>query len=392
MLDLSLEVQQRLLDRPVRDVLTAADRAAFRAQRILVTGAGGSLGGELSRQLAACEPATLTLVDHSEYALFRIEQELRQTFPSVTIDAVVGDVSRRVDIASACRIAMPHVVYHAAAYKHVPIAERAIVPAARTNVIGTVETVRAARESGARFVLISSDKAAEPRSVMGATKRCAELVALAAADGTFRPIVMRFGNILGSSGSLVEVMSRCVSEGRNVPVTNPDATRFFMTGAEAVSLILKADLIGRHPEVFWLDMGKPLRIGTLAERFIEWTTPEGTPRVGIDIIGLRPGEKMHEELTTHGLEMQPTSHPRIMRARQAGIAGAAAGQAVRSIRSACACGDAARVLDALMTAVIDFIPSNAALEAAAGRHEQCVEHVRLSAVAAGSSAATSFRH
>ena len=221
MLDLSPEVQQRLLDRSVRDVLTLRDRAALCGQRVLVTGAGGSVGSELSRQLAACGPATLTLLDHSEYALFRIEQELRQPFPAVAIDAVIGDVSRRVDIGAACRMARPHVVYHAAAYKHVTIAERAIVPAARANVIGTVETVRAARESGARFVLISSDKAAEPRSVMGATKRCAELVALAAADGAFRPIVLRFGNVLGSSGSLVEVMSRCVHEGRNIPVTTP---------------------------------------------------------------------------------------------------------------------------------------------------------------------------
>src|SRR5581483_6015623 len=150
-------------------------------------------------------------------------------WPAAAIDAVICDVSRRADIRAACAAARPHVVYHAAAYKHVPIAERSIVPAARTNVIGTVETVRAAREVGARFVLISSDKAAEARSVMGATKRCAEFVTLSAATPTFRPIVLRFGNILGSSGSIVEIMARCVAEGRNVPITDPEATRFFMT-------------------------------------------------------------------------------------------------------------------------------------------------------------------
>jgi FlaA1/EpsC-like NDP-sugar epimerase len=386
-------MQQRLLGRPVREVLTPRDRAAFSGQRVLVTGAGGSVGSELSRQLAACNPASLTLLDHSEYGLFRIEQELRRAYPLVRIDAVIGDVSRRVDISTACRTAMPHVVYHAAAYKHVTIAERAIVPAARANVIGTVEAVRAARDVRARFVLISSDKAAEPRSVMGATKRCAELVALSAADGAFRPIALRFGNVLGSSGSLVEVMWRCVQEGRNIPVTDPDATRFFMTSSEAVSLILKADLIGRHPEVFWLDMGKPLRIGSLAQRFIDTVTPQGATKVGIDIIGLRPGEKVHEELTTHGLEMQPTSHPRILRARQAEIAVADTRRAVRAIRRACADGHAVGVLDALTHAVNDFIPSKAAVATAVGRQDSsCVEHGRLSAVAVASSADISFRH
>ena len=386
MLDLSPEVQERLLGRHVREVLSATDRALFRGQRMLVTGAGGSIGGELSRQLASCEPSRLTLLDHSEYALFRIDQELRERCPSIEIDAIIGDVSRRADITSACRTARPHVVYHAAAYKHVPIAEKSIVPAARTNVIGTVETVYAAREAGARFVLISSDKAAEPRSIMGATKRCAELAALAANTTTFRPIVLRFGNILGSSGSLAEIMWRAVQQGRNVPITDPNATRFFMTASEAVSLVLKADLIGRHPEVFWLDMGEPLQIGSLAERFIEWATPEGRQRVGIDIIGLRAGEKMHEELTSHGLEMRPTGHPRILRARQRAMPIEQPRNAVREIRCACVSGNAARIIDALKAAVIDFVPSPAAVAAAHAQKGQGKwgEHVRLSAVAAAS--------
>src|SRR5439155_2244345 len=176
--------QERLLGRPVRAVLTEKDRQTFAGQRLLVTGAGGSVGSELARQLAACGPASLTLFDHAEYNLFRVERELRQDFPDVNIVAVLGDVSRRADIRGACRTARPHAVYHAAAYKHVPIAERSIVSAARINVLGTVETVAAAREVGARFLLISSDKAAEPRSVMGATKRLAELVALSQASST----------------------------------------------------------------------------------------------------------------------------------------------------------------------------------------------------------------
>ncbi len=310
------ELEAQLLGRPLRAVLTDADRHSLSGQRVLVTGAGGSVGSELTRQMAACRPEHLLLVDHSEYAVFRIEAELRAQYPGLQVEVMLGDVSRRADVRAACRAVRPHVVYHAAAYKHVTITERAAIPAIRANVIGTLETARAARDAGARFVLISSDKAAEPRSVMGATKRLAELVALGMGSPTFRPVAVRFGNILGSSGSLIEIMSRCVAEGRNVPLTHPDATRFFMTAPEAVSLVLKADLIGRRAEVFWLDMGEPLRIGDLVERFIACTTPAGQSPVGIDLIGLRPGEKMREELTTQGLTMRSTEHPRIWSARQ----------------------------------------------------------------------------
>lgn len=364
MVDLSRDIQERLLGRPVRGLLTPADRRALAGQRLLVTGAGGSVGGELSRQLASCAPERLTLVDHSEYALFTIERELREQHAGVAIDAVLGDVSRRVDISAACCGARPYAVYHAAAYKHVPIAEQSIVPAIRTNVLGAIETARAAREAGARFVLISSDKAAEPRSVMGATKRLAELAALSLASETFRPVAVRFGNILGSSGSLVEIMARCVREGRRIPVTDPDATRFFMTAEEAVALVLKADLIGGGATVFWLDMGEPLRIGDLVDRFVACTTPAGETPVGIDVIGLRPGEKMREELTTQGLAMQSTAHPRIWAARQRNIRRDHIAASIRAIRRAVAVGDAADALAGLQTAVEDFTASSAAWAAA----------------------------
>ena len=364
MMTLDAVAQERLLGRPVRAVLTEKDRRAFAGQRVLVTGAGGSVGSELARQLAACGPASLTLFDHAEYNLFRIEGELREDFPDLTIVAVLGDVSRRADVRAACRAARPHAVYHAAAYKHVPIAERSIVSAARANVLGTVETVAAAREVGARFLLISSDKAAQPRSVMGATKRLAELVALSQANSTFRPIAVRFGNILGSSGSVVEIMLRCVAQGRPVPLTDPDATRFFMTAQEAVSLVLKADLIGRGGDVFWLDMGAPLRIGDLAERIIDLATPAGAPRVGITVIGLRPGEKMREELTTQGLELRQTSHARIWSARQREVSRHAVTHALRELRHASVSGNALTALDAIALAVADFEASEAAISAA----------------------------
>jgi FlaA1/EpsC-like NDP-sugar epimerase len=361
---LSRELQQELLGRPLRAVLSEDDRLALAGQRVVVTGAGGSVGSELTRQIAACGAARLLLLDHSEYAVFRLETELRERHPELEIEVVLGDVSRRADVRAACAAVRPHVVYHAAAYKHVTITERAIVPAIRTNVLGTLETAQAARSVGARFVLISSDKAAEPRSVMGATKRLAELVALSMASPTFRPVAVRFGNILGSSGSLLEIMARCVSEQCNVPITHPDASRFFMTAEEAVSLVLKADLIGGRAEVFWLDMGEPVRIGDLADRFIACTTPAGRTPVGIDVIGLRPGEKMREELTTQGLTMRSTEHPRIWSARQRRIRTEAVNAAVRSIRRAVASGDAAQALLAIEQVIGGFVASGAAWSAA----------------------------
>jgi FlaA1/EpsC-like NDP-sugar epimerase len=361
---LPLGLEEQLLGRPLRALLAAADRRAFSGQRILITGAGGSLGSELTRQIAACAPDRLVLLDHSEYAVFRIENELKARYPDLRVEVVLGDVTRRSDMRAVCASLRPHVVYHAAAYKHVAITERSAVPAIRTNVLGTLETALAAREAGARFVLISSDKAAEPRSVMGASKRLAEIVALSMASPTFRPIAVRFGNILGSSGSLIEILERCVREGRNVPLTHPDATRFFMTASEAVSLVLKADLIGCRAEVFWLDMGDPLRIGDLAERFIEYVTPSGQARVGIDVIGLRPGEKMREELTSQGLTTRSTSHPRIWSARQRRVAPQTVALAIRSLRRAVAGGDAEGALGAMESAVEDFSASAAAWTAA----------------------------
>jgi FlaA1/EpsC-like NDP-sugar epimerase len=363
-IELDRAAEERLLGRPVENVLTALDRRTLKGRRLLVTGAGGSVGFELARQLASCAPSSLTLVDHAEYNLFRVEHHLRAEFGAVSITAVLGDVSRRSDIRAACLAARPHTVYHAAAYKHVPITEVSVVAAARANVLGTVETIRAAREVGARLLLVSSDKAADPRSVMGATKRLAELVAIYQRSRLFRPVVVRFGNILGSSGSVVEIMADTVRAGRSVPVTDPAATRFFMTAEEAVSLVIKADLMGRGGDVFWLEMGRPIRIGDLAERVIEWATPAGQPKVGIDVIGLRPGEKLREELTTQGLEMKPTSHPRIWSARQLDVSRASIQQAVRQIRRACAAGDARQALEAISSAVADYQPSEEAKRAA----------------------------
>jgi len=362
--ELTREVEEHLIGRPVREVLTVADRQALAGRRVVITGAGGSVGSELSRQVASCRPAALTLLDHSEYALFRVERELRREYPDVALTAVLGDVTRRSDVRAACESTRPHVVYHAAAYKHVAMTETCLVPAVRTNVLGTIEVAKAARDVSARFVLVSSDKAAEPRSVMGASKRLAELAALHLSTSSFRPVVVRFGNILGSSGSVVEIMMDAVRTGRPIPITDMDASRFFMTAAEAVSLVIKAELLGLRTDVFWLDMGDPVRIGDLAEKVVAHAASLGLPPVEIEIIGLRPGEKIREELTTQALAMEATAHDRIWSARQRYIPSGAIRAAVRELRGACARGDAGRVLTALTSVVADFTPSVAATAAA----------------------------
>ncbi|HEX5109635.1 MAG TPA: polysaccharide biosynthesis protein, partial [Vicinamibacterales bacterium] len=235
---------------------------------------------------------------------------------------------------------------------------------------GALEAARAARATGARFVLISSDKAAEPRSVMGATKRFAEYLVLGEASETFRPLVVRFGNILGSSGSVAEIMLRRAGAGLSLPVTDPDATRYFMTASEAVSLVLKTDLVGGSPGIFWLDMGDPIRIGDLARRIAAHVRSTGGPAVGIETIGLRPGEKLHEELTSQGLSMRRTAHARIFSARQRPIPSALVGKALRTARRACAAANPTAALDALTQLVSDYTPSEAAMAEAAKWHNR----------------------
>jgi FlaA1/EpsC-like NDP-sugar epimerase len=232
------------------------------------------------------------------------------------------------------------------------------------NTLGAAVAARAAKDAGARFVLISSDKAAEPRSVMGATKRMAEHVVLSGASETFRPIVVRFGNILGSSGSVAEIMLTRAAAGLPLPITDPDATRYFMTASEAVSLVLKTDLIGRRPEIFWLEMGEPIRIGDLAKRVVEHVTERGSPAVTTEVIGLRPGEKVHEELTNQGLAMRRTAHPRILSARQRPVAPALVRRAIRSAARACAAGNARDALETIVEVVSDFVPSDLAVTSA----------------------------
>jgi FlaA1/EpsC-like NDP-sugar epimerase len=358
---------QHLMGRAIRADISRAQRAAFAGVRVLITGAGGSIGAELARELAVCRPASLALVDHSELALFTIEREIRRDHPDVRVDAHLLDVVRGPAILRACRDAMPAVVYHAAAYKHVTMAERAPASALGVNVLGTVETAAAAAAAGARFVLISSDKAANPKSVMGATERLAEMVVLQMASSTFRPVVVRFGNVLGSSGSVLEIMRECIRRGQPIPLTDPGATRFFMTAGEAVGLVLRADLLGGSAEVFWLEMGRPIRMGDVAARLLALERARGFRPVPIDIVGLRPGEKRTETLADPDLVFARTIDRRIRVAREAAGSALDVAPLVARLRRAVARANDAAALEILSDALPGFSPSMQAWQRARRR-------------------------
>lgn len=307
--DVSLE---DILDRdPVR-LETERLEAAFRGKSVLVTGAGGSIGSEVVRQLAEFAPERLVALDRSENALFFLEREVAVRHPELKLVVRVGDCQ---DIGSMRRLfqeSKPDFVVHAAAYKHVPLMEAHPVEAVRNNVIATRELAKLAIESGVgRFLLISSDKAVRPTSMMGATKRCAELALQSLEPGDTRFMAVRFGNVLGSQGSVVPLFQRQIAEGGPVTVTHRDVVRYFMSIAEAVGLVLQASVMGDGGEVFHLDMGRPVRVLELAERLIQLSGFRPGDDIEIRFVGLRPGEKMHEELLADGENVGTTDHERI---------------------------------------------------------------------------------
>lgn len=307
--DVSLE---DILDRdPVR-LETERLEAAFRGRSVLVTGAGGSIGSEVVRQLAEFAPERLVALDRSENALFFLEREVAVRHPELKLVVRVGDCQ---DIGTMRRLfqeSKPDFVVHAAAYKHVPLMEAHPVEAVRNNVVATRELAKLAIESGVgRFLLISSDKAVRPTSMMGATKRCAELALQSLEPGDTRFMAVRFGNVLGSQGSVVPLFQRQIAEGGPVTVTHRDVVRYFMSIAEAVGLVLQASVMGDGGEVFHLDMGRPVRVLELAERLIQLSGFRPGDDIEIRFVGLRPGEKMHEELLADGENVGTTDHERI---------------------------------------------------------------------------------
>jgi FlaA1/EpsC-like NDP-sugar epimerase len=295
-----------------------ADQAvghALSGKRVLVTGAGGSIGFELCRQIARWGPSEIQLLGHGENSIFEALIELGEDFPALAMHPIIADIRDRARLQSLFRVRPPQVVFHAAAHKHVPLMEINIEEAFTNNVVGTRNLVDLAMETGVeRLVLISSDKAIRPTSVMGATKRLAEMIVQDAARKSGRPFVsVRFGNVLGSRGSVIPVFKRQIARGGPVTVTHPDMERYFMTIPEAVHLVLQAAILGEGGETLLLRMGKPVRIVSLAEDLIRLSGLEPGKDIPIVFTGMRPGEKISEQLWEDETALHPTNHPDILR-------------------------------------------------------------------------------
>ena len=325
---------------------------------ILVTGGGGSIGSEVCRQVAAHSPRRLVIFDNSEFNLYRIEGELRMHFPDIDVRAVLGNVTDFQRVSTCMVRNGVDMVFHAAAYKHVPLVEDNPCEAARNNVIGTRTVADAAIRAGVRkFVLISTDKVVNPSSIMGASKRAAELYcqSLGSRSGT-QFITTRFGNVLGSCGSVVPLFEQQIESGGPVTVTDPEVTRYFMTVDEAVGLILQASAIGQGGEIFVMDMGKPVRIQELAEKMIRLCGKVPGRDVPIEYTGLRRGEKLHESLFYEQEELVGTSHPKLLLANCFPASQQWLEGEMHALEEVVAFGDARACVECLQRIVPDFRP------------------------------------
>jgi FlaA1/EpsC-like NDP-sugar epimerase len=311
-----VEIQDLLRREPIETDLAAVAELAT-GETVLITGAGGSIGSELCRQIARLAPSRMVLLGHGENSIFDVLHELQADFPDVAMMPVIADVRDRKRIAATFRVCKPHAVFHAAAHKHVPLMEENVIEAITNNVFGTLNMVDAALEAGCEhFVLISTDKAVRPTSVMGATKRIAELIVQRAASKHDRNFVsVRFGNVLGSRGSVVPTFLRQIRAGGPVTVTHPEMQRYFMTIPEAVQLVLQAGALGRGGEVFLLDMGEPIRIVDIATDLIRLSGLTVGTDIEIKFTGMRPGEKLYEEMFFSAENVLTTDHPKVLRAR-----------------------------------------------------------------------------
>src|SRR5262245_19325235 len=306
-----VKLEDLLAREPVRLDLPQV-RSMIADRSVLVTGAAGSIGSELCRQVAAHGPARLVLFDRHENGMFLLQGELRDRFPAVEIAPVLGDLLLEDQVEAAFGSHRPALVFHAAAYKHVPLAELNVLQAVRNNVFGTLNVAQVAmRHKVTQFVLVSTDKAVRPASVMGATKRAAELVLGSLAPGPCRFVVVRFGNVLGSSGSVVPLFREQIARGGPVTVTDPEVTRYFMTIPEACQLILEASSAGEAGSTYLLEMGSPVRIAELARQMIRLSGFEPDEDIAIVFTGLRAGEKLEEELVDDGERVTTAMHDHI---------------------------------------------------------------------------------
>jgi len=309
--DLRRLSMSRLLGRDERHVVRPSSAAVVAGKRVLVTGAGGSIGTELCRQVRSFGASQIVLLDHDESNLHRLKLELEGEALLESDDVVIADIRDRSRIEQVFQQRRPEVVFHAAAHKHLPLLEQHPCEGAKANVFGTRNLVEVAIDCGVeRFILISTDKAADPTSVLGATKRIAEMIVTSHATTTTKLASVRFGNVLGSRGSFVSVLAEQVERGDPVTVTHPDVTRYFMTVEEAVGLVLEAGAMAEFGEVFVLDMGEPVRILDLVENYALELHLDPQD-IEIRYTGLRPGEKLHESLFSADERRIATAHPRI---------------------------------------------------------------------------------
>jgi FlaA1/EpsC-like NDP-sugar epimerase len=315
---------------------------SYARRNIMITGAGGSIGSEICRQLVACQPKALILIDHCELSLFEIDRELRRMAPDITVVPILGSIGDTGLVEETIATHAIDVILHAAAYKHVPLVEANAIEGIRANVLGTKIVADAARAAGIeRFILVSTDKAVRPTSIMGKSKRFAEMIVqdLATRSETTRFSMVRFGNVLGSSGSVIPLFKEQIAQGGPVTLTHADVTRYFMTIPESVRLVLLAGSFARGGDVFVLDMGQPVPVRKLARKLIESAgysvrnkaNPDG--EIEIRITGLRPGEKLHEELLI-GSDMLTTPHPKILRAQESHLSELEMAKALKALRMA----------------------------------------------------------
>ena len=334
----------------------------LKGQCVLITGAGGSIGSELSRQIATYGPSRLIVLDSGEYNLYRIDQDLRSGYPQLRVHAVLGDVRNSTLVDLVFRTFKPQVVFHAAAYKHVPLVEDNPLEGMSNNVFGTKTVADTALRYGTqKFVLISTDKTVNPVNYMGASKRLCEMYCQSLnTEGETHFITTRFGNVLGSCGSVIPLFERQIANGGPVTVTHPDITRYFMTIPEAVGLILQAGAMGRGGEIYVLDMGEPIRIRDLAEKMIKLSGLHLDSDIKIEYTGLRHGEKLHEELFYEEEELRGTGHPKLLLADSGPVSSVGLQAALDDIVAAVKDGSMEQLTAAVHAVVPSFAPTTPA--------------------------------
>ena len=333
-------------------------RSALENKVILVTGAAGSIGSELCRQIARFHPAAIVGFDIAESPLFEIDREMLKAFPKIPFHPEIGSIQNRARLDEVFCRHRPLVIFHAAAYKHVPLMEEHVFEAIENNVFGTYNVAEAAADSGVEdLVMISSDKAVRPTNVMGATKRIAELLLLTLQNGRTKYVAVRFGNVLGSNGSVIPIFKRQIAAGGPLTVTHPEMRRFFMTIPEACQLVLQASAIGQGGQICVLDMGHPVKIVDLARNLILLSGLKPDEDIKIEFTGMRPGEKLYEELSTLLEDTIPTGHEKVRIFVGNGMPERDMLTWVDSLRSICEARDTGRLVVALKEIVQDYNPS-----------------------------------